>query len=68
MESQHLGSGAPTLLTIEAATREIGISRSTFYREMDAGRIGVIHVRSRPYVTRPAVEAYIEQRMAEATQ
>ena len=61
-------SHSPALRTIEDAHREIGISRSTFKREMAAGRIHVVYVRSRPYVLQEEVASYIEARKAEAGQ
>ncbi|MGO8873690.1 MAG: helix-turn-helix transcriptional regulator [Acidimicrobiales bacterium] len=60
-------TNAPALLSIEDAHRQVGISRSTFKREMAAGRIHVVYVRSRPYVPRTSLEAYIEERMTGRT-
>jgi predicted site-specific integrase-resolvase len=54
------------LLSIEDSHRRVGISRSTFKREMAAGRIKVVYVRSRPYVPSEELDAYIKARVSEA--
>jgi excisionase family DNA binding protein len=57
---------APAFMTIADACRVIGISRSSFYRARDAGRIGTVRAEGRPYVTRSAVVEYLADRLEES--
>jgi len=52
-------SPSAALLSIEAAARYSGLSRSTIYREIAAGNLHPVTVRSRRYVAKAEIAAYV---------
>jgi excisionase family DNA binding protein len=57
---------APALMTITDTCQVIGFSRSSFYRAVEAGRIGVVRAEGRPYITRTTVVEYLAARIEES--
>jgi excisionase family DNA binding protein len=62
----ELDGERPLLLSVAEAHRKLGIGRTMFYAELQAGRIRSIKVGARRMVPMSALKAYVDDRLAEA--
>ena len=52
----------------EGVEKFLRVAPRTGYREVAAGRLPVLYVADRPFLTRPIIRQYIADRLAEATE
>lgn len=61
-----LSDGTPLLLTITEAARRLGVSRTTLYRELDAGSLAYKRVGSDRRIPSAELSAFIERGLVRA--